>query len=268
MSTVIPIGMFYQVHRGGGLHSVMLNQRLGAVFAHVAARIGLHPAHVTLAAFTLGVSAGAILCIIAPVLPDLSDPERVTAAAVAWCAFQCAYSLDCADGQLARVTGRASAAGGTLDLMCDVIVQTVLVTGLASTAAAFSGPVPPWAVAAWGAAWIATLVTSQAAKNGGDVSLIGSQHLLIQVLKLSRDYGCQLSVSFALLAMWPAGLQWFLWAVAAVNGLVVAGLIVRSARCSITSGSERQGAQLLANVDQASPTGSASAAFAEWDARP
>src|SRR5262252_8303651 len=39
---------------------------------------------------------------------------------VALVAWQIAYALDCADGQLARVGGRTSAAGGRVDVLCDV----------------------------------------------------------------------------------------------------------------------------------------------------
>ena len=50
--------------------------------------------------------------------------------------WQVAYALDCADGQLARVTGRTSAAGARLDVLCDVAAQIALVTALAAVAVA------------------------------------------------------------------------------------------------------------------------------------
>ena len=75
--------------------------------------------------------------------------ERVPAwpvgllALVGW---QLAYALDCADGQLARVTGQTSPAGARVDVLCDVAAQIALVTALAATASR-PGPQTPGVVA-------------------------------------------------------------------------------------------------------------------------
>lgn len=234
MPTGIPIGSFYAVHRGGGPHSVQLNQRGAAVLAHFAARIGLHPAVLTLSALVLGGAAGIALAIIAPVLPEMTALERGAVALIAWLALQAAYSLDCADGQLARVTGTASADGGTLDLMCDVLVQAAFAAALATAAVAFHGPLPAWEASVWGSAWIAALVTSQAAKDGRDMTLIRSRHPLVQAVKVTRDYGAQITAACVLLAVWPDGLRWLLWTITAANLAAVTGIIIRTAKRSMT----------------------------------
>ena len=50
--------------------------------------------------------------------------------------WQFAYALDCADGQLARVTGQTSPAGARVDVLCDVAAQIALVAALAAVAEA------------------------------------------------------------------------------------------------------------------------------------
>jgi phosphatidylglycerophosphate synthase len=53
-----------------------------------------------------------------------SDTSRVTAAVIGLVGWHLAYALDCADGQLARATGRTSPGGAVLDLLIDFAVHT------------------------------------------------------------------------------------------------------------------------------------------------
>lgn len=226
---------FYAVNRGGGLHSVMINQWGGAAAAQSAARAGIHPSVLTLAALVLGAAAGVALTAIAPVLPDLETRQRVLVAFAAWLAFQAAYSLDCADGQLARVTGQTSPAGGTLDILCDILVQAGFIAAAAQIAQAFAGPLPAWQPALWGAIWMLTLVTSQLDKHGEDVSLIQTGSLSVQVVKMVRDYGAQITAVALLLAVWPAVMPYLLWAFTIINGGYLLVLIARTARRSMSA---------------------------------
>src|SRR5690606_10341450 len=79
---------------------------------------------------------------------------------VALVGWQVAYALDCADGQLARVTGRGSPAGARVDVLCDVAAQIALVTALGTTAVAQRPATPVWLVALFAGTWMVNLVTS------------------------------------------------------------------------------------------------------------
>lgn len=88
---------FYASHRGGGLLTELLNQRIGSWLALAASRVGLAPSVVTAIGTLVGLGGTALILI-------FGDGVGL----VALLAWQVAYSLDCADGQLARVTGQAS----------------------------------------------------------------------------------------------------------------------------------------------------------------
>mgnify|MGYP000226705394 CR=1 FL=1 len=102
-----------------------LSQPLGGVFAYLAFRLGASPNAVTLTG--LGVMLGACLA-----LDAATDPWRCLGAAVL---FQLGFALDCADGQLARATGRGSQLGAWLDMACDHIRQLAIVLVLLRLAA-------------------------------------------------------------------------------------------------------------------------------------
>jgi phosphatidylglycerophosphate synthase len=107
---------------GGGLPATRaFSQRIGAVLAFAAQQLGLTPSQVTLLGsacfaagawlFATGTGTGALAgCIVL---------------------FQLGYGFDCADGQLARATGRASVFGGWLDIAADHVrnVFVVLAAG-------------------------------------------------------------------------------------------------------------------------------------------
>ncbi|MBL0386582.1 CDP-alcohol phosphatidyltransferase family protein [Tumebacillus sp. ITR2] len=86
----------------------------------VAARMGLHPNHMTLISLVLGLGAcgffyqGSTLALILGAL-----------------ILYVSYVLDWCDGQLARFTGKMSPFGGWLDQMCDRIKEFAFVTTLA-----------------------------------------------------------------------------------------------------------------------------------------
>lgn len=93
-----------------------VSQRLGALAAAAAFAAGLSPNAVTL----LGLVTALLGCV--PfVLGDGIAPWVGTA--LLW---QLAFALDCADGQLARATGRSSRYGAWLDVACDHGRQSAL----------------------------------------------------------------------------------------------------------------------------------------------
>src|SRR5258705_401310 len=109
---------FLATHRGGGLYSEAVSQPMGAAIALAAARLGLPPTVLTIVNLLLGVGASVtVVALAAPVAAGTVPAWLVGGIAVL--AWQVGYAFDCADGQLARVTGQASPAGGRLDILCD-----------------------------------------------------------------------------------------------------------------------------------------------------
>src|SRR5688572_16543380 len=108
---------FYRANRGGGLFSEAVSQQLGARIALFAHRHGLHPTVLTVANLGLG-------CLVSATVVAAAEPvadDRIWAWPVGLLAllgWQFAYALDCADGQLARVTRQTSSAGGRVDVLC------------------------------------------------------------------------------------------------------------------------------------------------------
>jgi len=107
---------------GGGPLTRTLSQRIGALAAWTAGRAGLAPAAVTLTGASVFIAGAAAFAWL---------PAGWTWTVACAAAFQLAYGLDCADGQLARATGRVSAFGAWLDLACDHVRNAVLAGALA-----------------------------------------------------------------------------------------------------------------------------------------
>src|SRR5690606_1369410 len=135
-----------------------------------------------------GVGTSVVLVALAPLTTTGAGTALVLglATGVGW---QLAYAFDCADGQLARVTNRTSAAGGRLDVLCDVATQISVVAALAAVAAAQASPPPGWLSAAFAGTWMVNLVTSALASGQANASLIPSRGGAVRLIKLVRDYG-------------------------------------------------------------------------------
>lgn len=105
---------FWNREYSGGGHPLtqLFSQRLGAAIAYVAWRCGLSPSAVT--------AGGGILALAASigyaVLPAGWQSQFALAIA-----YQLAYGFDCADGQLARATKRASEFGAWFDVAVDFV---------------------------------------------------------------------------------------------------------------------------------------------------
>jgi phosphatidylglycerophosphate synthase len=223
------VGEFYAVNRGGGLYSEAVSQRLGAVVALVADRLGIAPTILTLVNVVLGVGTSVAVAVLAPsaVTGDLPAWALGLGALVAW---QVAYAIDCADGQLARVTGQASPAGARVDVLADVLVQISLVTALASASTAFQPRTPAWLVAVFAGTWMVNLVTSVMQSGGAAGSLMTRTSLPVRVLKLIRDYGAVVALCGLVLTVVPGQIVWIMVAFSAVNGLFLIASVMHSAR--------------------------------------
>jgi phosphatidylglycerophosphate synthase len=226
------LGDFLAVNRGGGLFSEAVSQRFGAAIALSAARMGLSPSALTLANLVLGVAASVGVVALAPAMARGAVPAWAVglAALVAW---QVAYALDCADGQLARVTGRSSAAGARLDILCDVAAQIGLVSAVASVAFAYRPDTPVWLATAFAGTWMVNLVTSVMQWGPHAASMVPSRSPAVRVVKLVRDPGVIFLAAGLVLAVVPQWTVVGLWAFTAVNGgFLLASIAFSAARSS------------------------------------
>ena len=223
---------YYAVNRGGGLFSEAVSQRIGARIAVFAHKHGLAPTVLTV--LNLGVGALVSFVAIAAAGP-VADGEvwAWPIGLLALVGWQIAYAFDCADGQLARVTHRTSAAGGRLDVLCDVAVQISLVAALAATAEAQVPDTPAWLLAAFAGTWMVNLVTSVMQSGPQASSMVTSKSLPVRVVKLIRDYGAVIAVAGAVLTVAP---QWTVWLIAAftlINGGFLGASIAFAGRESL-----------------------------------
>ncbi|MEV1333559.1 CDP-alcohol phosphatidyltransferase family protein [Micromonospora costi] len=223
---------FHRTNRGGGLFSESISQWLGAAFAVAAHRLGLRPTALTLTNLVLGLATSVTVVALAGPVADDRVPAWVVGllALVGW---QVAYALDCADGQLARVTGQGSAAGARVDVLCDVAAQIALVAALAATAVAQFPSTPTWLVAAFAGTWMVNLVTSVMQAGPNAASMVTSTSLPVRLVKLVRDYGAVIFVAALVLLFAPALTLWVMVAFTVVNGGFLLASIAFSARASL-----------------------------------
>jgi phosphatidylglycerophosphate synthase len=223
---------FLAANRGGGLFSEAVSQRIGSHIAVYAHRHALHPT--VLSAANLGLS-----CLVSAVVVAAAEPvaQRQVAAwpigLLALLGWHFAYALDCADGQLARVTGQSSPAGGRVDVLCDVAAQVALVAALAATAAAQVPRTPAWLLAVFAGTWMVNLVTSVMQAGPQGASMVTSRSLPVRVVKLVRDYGAVIALAGAVLTVAP---QWVIWVIALftlVNGGFLGASIAFAGRESL-----------------------------------
>lgn len=222
---------FLATNRGGGLLSEAVDQPIGARIALAAHRTGLPPTALTLVNLVLGLATSIAVITLAAPMRD----HRVPALAVglgALVVWHIAYEFDCADGQLARVTGQASPAGGRLDILCDVAVQIALVAAVSAVATRYHRT-PAWFVAAFAGCWMINLVTSVLATGDKAQSLVTSQSPVIRIAKLSRDYSAMITLLALTIAIVPRWLIWVMVAFTAVNALFLLASIAATARASL-----------------------------------
>ena len=223
---------YYAVNRGGGLFSEAVSQHIGARMAVGARKRRLAPSVLTVANLGLG-------CLVSFVVIAAAGP---VAAGEIWAwpigllalvGWQLAYAFDCADGQLARVTGQTSPAGGRLDVLCDVAVQISLVAALAATAEAQVPDTPAWLLAAFAGTWMVNLVTSVMQAGPQAASMMPSRSLPIRVVKLVRDYGAVILVAGLVLTVAPQWTVWLIGFFTLVNGGFLAASIAFAGRESL-----------------------------------
>jgi phosphatidylglycerophosphate synthase len=219
---------FYATNRGGGLFSEAVSQRVGALFASWAYRLGLAPTALTLANLVIGLAVS--ITVVASAHSAAPGWPIGLLALVGW---QIAYALDCADGQLARVSARTSPAGARVDVLCDVAAQIALVAALSATAVAQKPGTPTWLVAVFAGTWMVNLVTSVLQSGPQAASMVTSRSLPVRLVKLIRDYGAVVALAGLVLTVAPQWTVVLLIAFSVVNGGFLAASIAFAARASL-----------------------------------
>jgi phosphatidylglycerophosphate synthase len=220
MSFVRRVVRFKEAHQGPeGLFFIKrVNHPLGAVIAVLLLDSPITPNMVTVAGLLVHVVAALVVATASP--PIAIGPWLFVAAA-----WQFAFSLDCADGQLARARSQASAFGAWLDQVADVathgVVYTALVVYLVRAL-----QLEPVVAAAFGSfiVWINLLQLfeswQRASILGMEPALHGAGSRLRTVLLSARhllDYGAFLFVA-SLLLPWPTALLIFVAVSTALHG--------------------------------------------------
>lgn len=217
-----------------GLFTHRVDYPVAAPLAAAAYRAGVRPTALTLANLVLGVGASVAVIVAAPWLDR--TVVHVGVGVAVWLVWQLAYCLDCADGQLARVAGTSSPAGGRLDVLCDIAVQVALVAGVIAVCAWAGLGYPPWLPGVFAASWMVNMVTSVMAKEGTNVSLVASRSMPVQVIKLVRDYGFIVTVIAATIVVAPSAMVWVMAGFTVVNCAFLLASIVFTARVAWRSG--------------------------------
>lgn len=223
---------FYRANRGGGLFSEAISQRIGATFASGAHRLGLRPTTLSITNLTLGLITSVIVATLAEPVATGRVPAWLVGL-VALVGWQVAYALDCADGQLARVTGQGSPAGARVDVLSDVAAQIALVAALSATAVAQSPSIPAWLIATFAGTWMVNLVTSVLQAGPHATSMVTSTSPLVRLVKLIRDYGAVIFVAALVLLFAPSLTSWVIVAFTAINGGFLLASIAFAARASL-----------------------------------
>lgn len=223
---------FHAVNKGGGLFSESTGQWIGAALALTGQRLRLAPTVLTLVNLLIGLATSATVIVLAEPVADGRVPAWPVGL-VALVGWQLAYAFDCADGQLARVTGQTSAAGARTDILCDVASQIALFTALATVAVAQQPDTPVWLVVAFGGTWMVNLVTSALQSGPNAASMVPSRSLPVRVVKLIRDPGAVFFVAALILLFAPAWMVWFVVAFTVVNGGFLLASIAFAARAAL-----------------------------------
>ena len=207
-----------------------VNHPAGAMLALPLMPTSVSPNAVTVAGLVVHLLGALVVAVAAPPASALA----VLAVVIIW---QLAFSLDCADGQLARARGQASAFGAWFDQLVDVVSHAAVYTSLSLyLVRAFD---PDAAAAVLLACIVVSLSLLQTFSTWQRAELIGREPpvgqqptpklLALYAARHLLDYGWFLFAASVLL-LWPPGLFAFLVFSALLQGLYVAAQILLSWR--------------------------------------
>jgi phosphatidylglycerophosphate synthase len=206
------------VSRGGFAWTRQVNQRLGHVIAQRAALHSWSPNQLSLANLVVGTVTSLAVLLLA------HSVDNVVLGVLALFGWQIAYTFDCADGQLARLTGASSARGAILDVFCDFAVQFSVVLALLQVSQSDAESQPLLIGFASGGWLLGTAMASLL--TASDVST-RSEMKSSRALANIQDYGFHIALLATLVVVQPT---WVVYAVAGVAALHTAGLAVRILR--------------------------------------
>jgi phosphatidylglycerophosphate synthase len=243
--------MAWQTRGGGYLYSRTVSDRLGTAVAAIGMRLGTHPTYLTLVNLVLGI--GGSVAVLAGRSQDRLAPLLV-AGVVLW---QVAYIFDCADGQLARVTGKTSAYGASVDIFVDFAVQISVVVAVSSVILS-RHEIPGLLVVLFASVRFLDYVTCLLARGDDQAShsLVARRSALVSVASLLRDHPFYLLVLGTWLLASPSTLFIPVMVVTAMNLVLLAAYIARAACLSIRASKQMHDAEnrVLAPVEPTSPT--------------
>lgn len=238
-----------RAHRGGGyLFTTRVSYPLGSWVAAVAMRFGIHPTLVTIIDLGLAIIAGTFVIAQADHLHSGWAPGLV--ALLLW---QLVYILDCADGQVARATGKTSSFGARVDVLVDFLVYAIVISALMTVLTQRIDP--PVALVVFGAIlWPLGILMYLLVRNDGNTGHSFTQRGgVVALIKLVGDNGFILLVLGLWLFVHPQSIVIPVAAICAVNACFLVASIGREAYLSMHIGSgldhpEEDGHVLSADV--------------------
>lgn len=191
-----------------------VNQRAGAAIARRGLAAGYTPSQLSVANAVIGILTSAAVVLL--------GGAGWAAAVTGFVGWQLAYSFDCADGQLARASGKTSPMGGAIDSVADFTAQTFMMLAVLWGAdQALDEGLAPVTSAALFAAWIVAPYYAGVMHDlAPQVAMKGFSPR--NLFRQSRDYGLNLFVIALLMAVRP---EWMVVAVAVVGAMNLLALV-------------------------------------------
>ena len=222
-----------RAHRGDGeLFTRLVSDRLGSLAAAAGIRLGIHPSVITLVDFVVALIASAVVIATAGQAEPLWVPGLL--AFVCW---QLAYVLDCADGQVARATGKTNEFGARVDVLVDFSVQSSIICAITMVMER-AADVSDLLLAVFATTWFVDLIVCVLGRADGNLghSFSSTRSGLIGVGKLLRDYGFVIFVLSGWLAVDPGSVVVPVIVVTAVHIVFLLASIGREAWFSMSKG--------------------------------
>jgi phosphatidylglycerophosphate synthase len=169
----------------GGLVTNYVCNPAASAIAAAGIRLRWHPSVVS-----LGNPAAAAVAAIPVVILSTEAQSGWIPGWLAVVFWPLAYILDCADGQLARATGKKSEYGARVDVLADYLAQVAVVAGLIAVVAATTD-IPAAALSAISALWFFGTVAATLRKSdvATDHSLLQRQSIVSETARLVADTG-------------------------------------------------------------------------------